>query len=74
MERVKKGGGGGLFLALAPFSAQAKYRKTFPPSFFAPKPHGNACYAGYLIGYATHYLFCGRRPVFGVFEVFVKGI
>ena len=33
-----------LFLALAPFSAQAKYRKPF----FAPKLYGNACYAGYF--------------------------
>ena len=34
-----------LFLALAPFSAQAKYRKN-RSSVFAPKPYGNACYAG----------------------------
>jgi len=31
------------FLALSPFSARAKAPKI---PFFAPKPHGNACYAG----------------------------
>ena len=34
------------FLALAPFYARAKHRNPVPRSFFAPKPHGNACYAG----------------------------
>ena len=53
--RVKKegaGGGGGeglphplfLILALAPIS---RGQNTVPWSFFAPQPHGNACYAGY---------------------------
>ena len=32
-------------LLLAPFFAR------FRSSFFAPKPHGNACYAGYIVWY-----------------------
>ena len=30
-------------------SRAAKTENPVPPSFFAPKPHGNACYAGYPI-------------------------
>ena len=37
-----------LFLVLAPFSTQTKHRKSHSWSFFASKPHRNACYAGYL--------------------------
>jgi len=31
---------------IAPFSAQAKRQKSRSSSFFATKPHGNACCAG----------------------------
>jgi len=36
-----------LIWALAPFSSQAKHQKSRSSSFFAPKPHRNACYTGY---------------------------
>ena len=34
------------FLALAQFFARENTENPVPRSFFAPKPHGNACYAG----------------------------
>ena len=35
------------FLALAPFFARQNTENPVPLSFFAPKPHGNACYTGF---------------------------
>jgi len=55
LERVKGGGGEerketqASVLPLASFSAQVKHQKSGASSFFAPKPHGNACYAGYFL-------------------------
>jgi len=60
MEPVKEGGGGGeerlRFLPSPPpppyfsFGSLPIFRagKTPKIPFFAPKPHGNACYAGYV--------------------------
>ena len=62
MAQVKERGGGGeerketfLPLSLPPLSffgsrfisRAVKTENPFPWSFFAPKPNGNACYAGY---------------------------
>ena len=33
-------------VALVPFFARPKTKNPVPPSYFAPKPNGNACYAG----------------------------
>ena len=48
-EEVERKEGPLLALLLAPF-----YRVLFDSrsSFFAPKPHGNACYAGYSLVYS----------------------
>ena len=37
------------FLALAPFFGRENTENPVPRSFFAPKPQGNACYAGYVL-------------------------
>ena len=34
-------------------SRAVKTENPFPRSFFAPKPNGNACYAGYIFTYGT---------------------
>ena len=57
MVQVKQRGGGH-FLALVSFLAPPK-----PVFQFAPKPNGNACYAGYLI-LSTNYRCLTKLPIF----------
>ena len=41
-------------------SRAVKTEDPLPWSFFAPKPNGNACYAGFCIVHAIHWLICVR--------------
>jgi len=53
MERVKEGGRGAYFI----FGSLPIFRASKTPKipFFTPKPHGNACYAGYAICQTLNY-------------------
>ena len=41
-------------------SRAVKTENPVPRSFFAPKPNGNACYAGYLHGQKKQFHLCVR--------------
>ena len=49
-----------------PFFTCAIFRAVFDSrsSFFAPKPHGNACYAGYYWGSFYYFVFTILRGIF----------
>ena len=43
------------FMALVSSVSRGQNRKSLPRYFFAPKPNGNACYAGYAFSFVSFY-------------------